>query len=46
MDLLRSISFFKDLTTGELIKVALLTEDVAFKEGDEIIREDTPCDAL
>lgn len=46
MDLLRNISFLKDLTTGELIKVNILTEDVSFSEGDEIIQEGTPCDAL
>ena len=46
MELLRNISFLKDLSTGELIKINLLTEDVSFKKGEEIIREGSACDAL
>lgn len=46
MDLLRSISFLKDLSTGELIKVTIITENVSFGEGDEIMQEGAPCDAI
>lgn len=46
MDLLRSISFLKDLSTGELIKINILTEDISFREGEEIMREGAPCDAI
>jgi len=46
MDLLRSISFLKDLSTGELIKINILTDTLAFKEGEEIIQEGAPCDAI
>ena len=46
MDLLRNISFLKDLSTGELIKINILTENVSFSEGDEIMQEGSPCDAL
>ena len=46
MDLLRSISFLKDLTTGELIKINILTENISFREGDEIMQEGTPCKAI
>ncbi len=46
MDLLKTISFLKDLSTGELIKFNILTESVACREGEEIIAEGSPCDAL
>lgn len=46
MDLLKSISFLKDLSTAELIKINILTENVSFREGDEIIQEGTSCDAI
>ncbi|MBI5846895.1 MAG: cyclic nucleotide-binding domain-containing protein [Nitrospirae bacterium] len=46
MELLRNISFLKDLSTGELIKITILTESVAFSEGEEIMREGDPCDAI
>ncbi len=46
MDLLRKISFLKDLTTGELIKINIITENVLFAEGEEIMQEGAPCDAI
>jgi CRP-like cAMP-binding protein len=46
MELLRNISFLKDLTTGELIKINILTENISFGEGEEIMQEGTPCDAI
>ncbi|MDP2158062.1 MAG: cyclic nucleotide-binding domain-containing protein [Nitrospirota bacterium] len=46
MDLLRNISFLKDLSTGELIKINILTENVSFSEGEEIMQEGAPCDAI
>ena len=46
MELLRNISFLKDLSTGELIKINILTEDVSFREGEEIMREGAACDGL
>jgi len=46
MELLRNISFLKDLSTGELIKINILTENVSFREGEEIMQEGGPCDAI
>jgi CRP-like cAMP-binding protein len=46
MALLKQTIFFKDLSRGELIKVNLLAERAAFKAGEEIVKEGTPCDAL
>ncbi len=46
MDLLRSISFLKDLSTGELIKINILTDTVTFREGEEIMQEGAACDAI
>lgn len=46
MDLLRNISFLKNLSTGELIKINILTENISFREGEEIMQEGTPCEAV
>jgi len=37
-DMLRSISFLHGLTTGELIKINIITESVSFGGGEAIIR--------
>ena len=46
MDLLRSISFLKDLSTGELIKINIITDTVSFMQGEEIMKEGAACDAI
>jgi CRP-like cAMP-binding protein len=46
MDILRKIFFLKDLSTGELIKVNILSEKEDFKEGEEIVKEGEPCEAV
>jgi CRP-like cAMP-binding protein len=46
MELLRNISFLNDLSTGELIKVNILTENVSFSAGQEIMQEGEPCEAI
>lgn len=46
MDLLKNISFLKNLSTGELIRINILTENISFREGEEIMHEGAPCDAI
>ena len=45
-ELLKKISFMKDLSTGELIKISSITEDIVCAEGDVICREGTHCEDL
>ncbi len=44
--LLKKISFFKDLEPAELLKINMISHRAAFKAGEEIVREGTPCDAF
>lgn len=45
-DFLKKISFFKDLTTGDLLKIRLLAENTACQAEDQIMEEGTACDAI
>ncbi len=45
-DFLKKISFFKDLTTGDLLKIRLLAENTACQAEDQIMEEGTECDAI
>lgn len=46
MALLKKISFFKDLGRRKLRQINMLVERSAFRAGEEIVKEGTPCDAI
>jgi CRP-like cAMP-binding protein len=46
MNLLRKISFFRELSREELIRLNVVTETAAFNEDAQIMKEGEPCDAI
>lgn len=44
--LLKKFDFFRNLTTFEIVKMNMITERVAFKKGEEIVKEGSPCDSI
>lgn len=44
--LLKRIEFFSGLTTFELTQISRITERATFKQGEDIVKQGTTCDAV